>query len=76
MSRSTFNSFNQQVLGPGADGNAVVPGSDSSVRDHNIAGELDVDAIGIWTVTVGNDFGSLDLHILAAIYGNVEHLAI
>ena len=76
MARATGNMFNPQVLGTGADGDAVIAGFDGGTLDDNVSRELDVDAVGVGAVAVGDDFNSLNLNVGAGIYHNVEHLAV
>ena len=76
MARATNNVLNPQVLGAGADGDAVVPGSDGGVLDDDIGGELDMDAVGVGAVAARNDVDPLKAHILGGVYHNVEHLAV
>lgn len=76
MARTTCHAFNPQVLGAGADGDAIVPGSYGGVEDCYILWLLDVDAIGVWTVSSSHDLHTSHLHILTMVYYNVEHLAV
>lgn len=56
MAGPTRNMFNPQVLSTGADGDAVVTGSDGGILDDDIGWELDMDA-------VGDDLNSLNVHV-------------
>jgi len=76
MSWSTCNVFNPQVSGSRAYGDAIISGSNFGVEDGDVGGHLDVDAVGVRAVSVGQDLHSLHLHILTSVEHYVEHLTV
>ena len=76
MARSASDVFNPEIGGPGADGDAVVAGGDLGVENGDSGGGLDVDAVGVGTVSGGRNPNSLHLHVVAPIEHYVEHLAV
>lgn len=76
MTRTACHAFDPEVLSARTNGDAVVSSSDGGVEDGNISRQLDVDAVRVGAVTIGDQLHSSHLHILAMIYYHVEHLAI
>lgn len=72
MARSTCNVFNPQVTCSGANGDAIITSSNFGVKDGNVGGHLDMDAISVGAVTIGYDLNTLHLHVLASIEHYVE----
>ncbi len=76
MTGTACDALNPQVLGARANGDAIIPGFDDGVHYCNISWKLNMDAVCVWAVTGGYNFDSFNMHILAAIEHNVEHLAV
>ena len=76
MARTARHAFDLEILSTRADRDTIVPSCHKGVEDDNIFRKLNVDAICVGTVTVGNDPYSSHLHILTVVYHDVEHLAV
>lgn len=76
MSWSTSNVFDPQVSGSRTNGDAIIACSNFGVDDGDVWWHLDMDAVGVGAVSIGQDLHSLQLHVLASIEHYVEHLTV
>lgn len=76
MAWTAFDAFHPQVLRAWADGYAVITGSDGGADDGHVAWALDVYAVCVWAVPGCYNVYSLEAHVAAAVYDNVEHLTV
>lgn len=76
MAGTARQALDPQVLGAGADGDAIVAGFDGGVEDGNVLRVLDVDSVGVGALSGGDHPHSSHLNVLAVVHGHVEHLAV
>lgn len=76
MSGAADKVFNPQTLSAGADGDAIVAGSNPGVEDGDVRRELHVDAVCVGAGTGGSDPYPLHFHVLAAVDDDVVQLTV
>lgn len=76
MAGSTCNVFDPQIICARAYGDAIVTGPNFGVEDGDVGGHMNMDAVGVWALTGGDNIYPLRFNVLATIEHYVEHLTI